>query len=255
MTGDSRKRPISAILSAPDLLSFHATLTLRPVIRPVRWPLSFLTFASLLVVSWSHAANISLPTSSSEEGFLLRLLVNEVPFPGERAWRSEADSRRGMEAILNVLHARRRIVPAGYRQSELAVVTSDNLFDIITAGGERGQVDGFYRDGHGRLAITPRVEERLRRLEQIANQGSPGRFAALLSHARQLTTAYLMSATTPPEPFQALRSVDGVRVTGHAYSWMTDTGNHHPGGSFVRIPDAQNGAPGGNRFFTLRVRR
>jgi hypothetical protein len=219
-----------------------------------------LSFPILLVGILSGAParagdNVSLPAAGTEEGFLLRLLVNEVPFPGERAWQSEADTRRGMEAILNVLDARRRIVPAGYRQSELAVVTSDNVFDIITAGGVRGQVDGFYRDNQGRLAITPRVEERLQRLIQIANTGQPGRFATLLQHARGLSAAYLAGGRTPPEPFAGLRAVEGVRVTGRAYSWMTNTGNYHPGGSFVRIPEAQGGAPGGNRFFTLRVRR
>jgi hypothetical protein len=41
-------------------------------------------------------------------------------------------------------------------------------------------------------------------------------------------------------------------VTGRAYSWMTDRGCYNPGGNFVRIPDAEQGSLGGNRFFTLR---
>jgi hypothetical protein len=32
---------------------------------------------------------------------------------------------------------------------------------------------------------------------------------------------------------------------------MTDTGEFHPGGRFVRIPDEDHGGLGGNRFFTL----
>ncbi len=191
----------------------------------------------------------------THEGFLARLLVNEVPFPGERAYRSEADTRRGMEAIINVLHARRRIVPSPYRQVEVAAVTSDDVFDIITAGGVRGQVDGFFRDRQGRLTTTARVEERWQLLQHIAARGGSGRFSALLAHAHHLARAYLESGATPPDRFRDLRVIDGIRVTGRAYSWMTDINNFHPGGSFVRIPDALGGSLGGNRFFTLRRHR
>ena len=52
--------------------------------------------------------------------------------------------------------------------------------------------------------------------------------------------------------FATLRRVDGTDVTGRAYSWMTDRDGYHPGGNFVRIPDADDGSLGGNRFFTLR---
>ena len=48
-----------------------------------------------------------------------------------------------------------------------------------------------------------------------------------------------------------LKQVGGVKVTGRAYSWMTNTG-YKPGGNFVAIPDANEGSLGGNRFFTLR---
>ena len=48
------------------------------------------------------------------------------------------------------------------------------------------------------------------------------------------------------------RSVNQIAVTGRAYSWMTGQDYYNPGGNFVRIPDAQQGLLGGNRFFTLR---
>ena len=33
---------------------------------------------------------------------------------------------------------------------------------------------------------------------------------------------------------------------------MTDVGQFHPGGRYVRIPDDDQGGLGGNRFFTLK---
>ena len=46
--------------------------------------------------------------------------------------------------------------------------------------------------------------------------------------------------------------VQGIPATGSAYSWMADEQRFNPGGNFLRIPDDQQGALGGNRFFTLR---
>jgi hypothetical protein len=46
--------------------------------------------------------------------------------------------------------------------------------------------------------------------------------------------------------------VGRIEVTGHAYSWMTDVNNYHPGGNFVSIPSEHEGSLGGNRFFTLK---
>jgi hypothetical protein len=36
---------------------------------------------------------------------------------------------------------------------------------------------------------------------------------------------------------------------------MTDVKSFDPGGSFVRIPDANQGALGGNRFYTLEAKQ
>jgi hypothetical protein len=36
---------------------------------------------------------------------------------------------------------------------------------------------------------------------------------------------------------------------------MTDARGCDPGGSFVRVPDADQGALGGNRFYTLEKRK
>ena len=53
--------------------------------------------------------------------------------------------------------------------------------------------------------------------------------------------------------FAELRKIDGINVTGSAYSWMTDEARLAPGGNYVRVPDDHRGGLGGNRFFTLRV--
>ena len=197
-------------------------------------------------------AAISLPSPRTEIGFSAHLLINEAPFPGERAYVSEADTMQAMDSILNVLVARLAYVPEPYRQRDVAAVTTDNIFDIITAGGVRGQVDGFYRDSNGHLMVVSRVTERTDNLVRIANTGQPGRFARLLNHAVSVSSDFVRRSSVPYDPYSRLAVVDGIRVTGRAYSWMTDQSFYHPGGNFVRISDANQGAHGGNRFFTLR---
>src|SRR5436853_1274273 len=59
-------------------------------------------------------------------GYLARLLINEVPFPGERAYISETESQGSMLQILWVLHGRLRLIPPGYRQEHLAGVRADD---------------------------------------------------------------------------------------------------------------------------------
>src|SRR5215216_6443717 len=84
-------------------------------------------------------AQVTLSASSSVEGYVSRLLINEVPFPGERRYVSEADTMLAMEGLLRVLDARLKHVPHGYTQQQIAAVRTDNIIDIITAGGEKGQ--------------------------------------------------------------------------------------------------------------------
>lgn len=197
-------------------------------------------------------AAVSLPSPQNEIGFIAYLLINEAPFPGERAYVSEADTMQAMDSILNVLVARMVYVPVPYRQRDVAAVTTDNILDVITAGGVRGQVDGFYRDSSGRLMVVSRVTERTDNLVRIANTGQPGRFARLLNHAVSVSSDFSRRSTIPYDPYARLTVVDGIGVTGRAFSWMTDQAYYHPGGNFVRIPDANQGAHGGNRFFSLR---
>jgi hypothetical protein len=194
---------------------------------------------------------ITFPETETEVGFLARLLVNENPFPGEHGYRSESETRAGMEAVLLVLDARLRRVPSGYRQVEIAAVTTSDLMEIITAGGQRGQVDGFFRHPGGSLAVVPRVNERLDYLLTIANTGPPGKFARLLQHAQSLAESYLAFLRTPEDPYLRLRWLGTQAVTGRAYSWMTDNSRYHPGGRFVAIPPDDRGVVGGNHYFTL----
>lgn len=107
------------------------------------------------------AVGLSAPTRldppSTVSGYVALLLVNETPFPGERGWVSEQDTKGGMLAILWVLESRLKHVPAGYRQEHIASERCDDVIDVITAGGEKGQCDGFYRDSSGRFVTVARV--------------------------------------------------------------------------------------------------
>ncbi len=213
------------------------------------WPLA----ACLLVLAgWALAAPVNLPPASQTDGYVARLLINEVPFPGERGYRSEQDTMAAMDQLLHVLDGRLKGVPVPYQQQQIAAVRANNILDIITAGGERGQFDGFYRDSSGKAVMVPRVTARVDNLVTIARKGEPGKFARLLNYAAGLATFYVGGTLKAPDRYDALRNVQGVPVTGGAFSWMTDEARFHPGGNFMCIADSQQGSLGGNRFFTLR---
>jgi len=194
-----------------------------------------------------------LDPANTTTGYLARLLINETPFPGERAYESESETRESMLAILWVLHSRIHEIPKRYTQQQVAGVRSTNIIDVITGTGGRRQCEGFYRNDAGQFVTARRVEERVDNLLRIANSGDkPGRFAGLLSFAQGLAAAYFKTGITGADRYAALRRVGPVPVTGRAYSWMTDVGSFNPGGNFVTIPSADDGSLGGNRFFTLR---
>lgn len=193
-----------------------------------------------------------LEPATTASGYLARLLINESPFPGERGWVSEVDSRAAMLAILYVLDSRLCHVPAGYTQAQVAAVRTTNVLELVTAGGERGQCDGFYRGEDGQYLAAPRVLQRIERLTLISLQGEPGRFVRLLDYGQGLARAYIKGGIAEADRFAGLTAVGRIQVTGRAYAWMTDQDCYHPGGSFVRISDEQDGSLGGNRFFTLK---
>ena len=220
----------------PMLLRTHVPATLpqpAPVLEPAR-------LADLLEPPDTRA------------GYLALLLINEVPFPGERGWISEADTTGAMLAILWVLDCRLHHIPPGYRQEHVAAVRTSDILDVITVGGPRGQCDGFYRDSSDRPVAVQRVHDRVEYLVGIAGKGPPGRFARLLGHAQGLARAYATDGPAGADRYADLHRIGSIDVTGRAYSWMTNEGAHDPGGNFVRIPDEFHGAVGGNRFFTLR---
>ena len=191
-----------------------------------------------------------LEPAASASGYLARLLANESPFPGERGFVSEADTKATMLSILWVLHARMNHIPEGYTQMQIASIRSQNVIDVITA---KNQCEGFSKDAAGQPVAAPRVEARIQNLLKIANSGGqPGRFANLLNFVQGLASAYLAGGVPGADRFAGLTVVNQVAVTGRAYSWMTGMDYYNPGGNFVTIPDAQQGLLGGNRFFTLR---
>ncbi len=215
-----------------------------------------IALAGVFLLLCSASLATELKPASDRSGYIARLLINEAPFPGERGYVSEEDSKAAMAAILWVLHGRTFIIPSGYRQTELATVRAEDIITVITAGGVHGQVDGFYHNEEGRFVCVPRVDERIRNLQRIANTGTPGRFGRLLSFAQELADAYLAAGQLETvDRFEPLTQLGPVTVTGRAYAWMTDLDYYNPGGSYVRIPNTEDGSLGGNRFFTLETRQ
>lgn len=201
------------------------------------------------------APDVTLLPAHTTAGYIARLLINETPFPGERGYVGEEDSKATLRALLLVLDARRNRIPPGYTREEVAATVSTNILDIITAGGTRGQMDGFFRDAAGRPAMAARVTARVARLQRIARQGEPDRFARLLAYAQSLATDYLEGKPPKPNLFAGITHIPPKPVTGHAFAWMTDQEYYRPGGAFIRIPDRLRGRLGGNRFYTLEKRK
>jgi hypothetical protein len=214
-----------------------------------------LTVALVLLSLQTASLAVEIKPASTPEGYLARLLLNEVPFPGERGWVSESDTKAAMVSILWVLHSRIAHIPPGYAQTELSAIRTKNIIDIITVGGVHGQCDGFYRDAKGRPQMVSRIPKRLNYLNGIASKGKPGRFARLLNHGQNLANAYFKGGIKEADRFAGITRVGNTKVTGRAYSWMTDKDYYHPGGDFIKIPNAKDGSLGGNRFSTVKERK
>lgn len=181
------------------------------------------------------------------------MLINEGLFPGENGYVSEQNTQAAMLSILWVLNSRIHHIPPGYKQVWVAGVASSNVIDVIVGTGEKRQCEGFYRDSAGRFVSDARVRQRIDYLLKIVNSGDrPGRFANLLNYAQGLARAYVKGGMEGADRFAGLHRVGSIQVTGRAYSWRTDRDYFKPGGSFISIPDQDDGSLGGNRFFTLR---
>jgi hypothetical protein len=198
------------------------------------------------------ATPINMPSAQAPEGYIARLVINEVPFPGEHGYVSEEDSKTAMKQILAVLANRTFNIPANYKQVHIAGVSTTNVLKVITAGGVRGQVDGFYLDKNGKLSIVSRVDKRIAYLLSIAGKGKPGRFASLLNYGIQISTQFVKEQKNIQDLYKGLKNIGSISVTGSGYSWMTDTGRHSPGGNYIKIPNQDRGSLGCNRFFTLK---
>lgn len=219
------------------------------------WAVLLIAVLLPVFLAGSARRDVQLPAPDTVSGYVALLLINETPFPGERGWVSEADTKGAMLAILWVLESRLRHIPEGYRQEQVAAQRCKDIIDVITAGGEKGQCDGFYRNESGAFVAVGRVHERVNYLVECANRGQPGRFARLLEYAAKLATTYVKGGINEADRFVSLERVGDEPVTGRAYSWMSDHDSYNPGGNFVRISDSDQGSMGGNRFFTLRKLR
>jgi len=210
------------------------------------------TAALILLAALRASANVQLPPVTTPTGYICRLLINEVPFPGEKGYHSEEETKAAMEQLVHVIDGRLKNVPAPYRQQQVAAIRTDNLMDVITVGGVKGQFDGFYRDSTGKAVMVARVTDRVDYLLQIAGKGAPGRFARLLNYASEAATRYVNGQFGADDRFAGVFTAQDVPATGRAFSWMTDEMRFHPGGNFLKISDGNQGSLGGNRFFTLR---
>lgn len=226
-------------------------ITSRSQNRMARRGFALVLMGILFGVKLVGGANVELDSVATPAGYVALLLINEVPFPGERAYVSEEDSKAAMLSVLWVLHCRASTIPSGYTQKQVAAVQTSSVIDVMTAGGVKGQVDGFYKDADGRPVAVPRVHERIAYLLGLANRGQPGKMARLLLHARDLARQYFQSGPAAADIFADVRKVGSKTVTGHGYAWMTNARGCDPGGSFVPVPDTDQGALGGNRFYTL----
>ncbi|MFO1477169.1 MAG: hypothetical protein U1F98_11015 [Verrucomicrobiota bacterium] len=195
------------------------------------------------------AQNVVLDSPDSPSGYIARLLINEVPFPGDPLYRCEEDTKSGMLEIAWVLQNRVNRIPPGYTRWQIANTTATTLVGVLTAPG---QVQDFYRNDDGSLAMAPRVEARIQYLLQIANDGSPGRFARLLNRAQSIARDFVASAPPAPDIYASLTQVGDLWVTGFGYAWMTADLPCDPGGAFVGVPRRDSGLLGANRFYTLR---
>ncbi len=217
-----------------------------------RVPPHWVLWALWLMCSTGGLAAVSLPPTEDASGFIARLLINEVPFPGERGYVSETNTVAAMDAILAVVINRTHRIPQPYDQQAVAATQSNNVISIITAGGQRGQVDGFYLNSNGQPAVVDRVNRRLDYLLSIANKGQPGTFARLIEHAVKASQGINTRWSNVADPYAQLTQVEKIPATGYGFAWMADRDHFHPGGNFLRIPNQDNGSLGGNRFFTLR---
>lgn len=206
---------------------------------------------SLMPLSLQSAKFVELDSPDTEAGYLAYLLINENPFPSEKGYESVEDSKTGMVQVLWVLNDRLRIIPKGYTQFQIANTKTNSIVGVITA---RGQCEGFSLDENGKPAFADRVQTRINYLVKIANSGGkPGKFAELLNFAKNLSKTYVnFMKIFNPNIFQDIFVINRIKVTGRAYSWMTDKDYYSPGGTFVAIPDSLGGSQGGNRFFTLK---
>ena len=215
------------------------------------YSLLFVLLLFLMPISLQSSEFVQLDSPDTEAGYLAYLLINENPFPSEKGYESVEDSKTGMVQILWVLNDRLRIIPKGYTQFQIANTKTKSIVGVITA---KGQCEGFFLTDDGKPAFAERVQKRITYLLKIANSGGkPGKFAELLNFAKNLSRTYVnFMKIFNPNIFQNIFVINKTKVTGRAYSWMTDKDYYSPGGTFVAIPDSLGGSQGGNRFYTLK---
>jgi len=193
--------------------------------------------------------NVELEPADLPIGYVTRLLINEVAFPGEPLYKSEEDSKQAMFEILWVLDNRAHHPPPGYTEWLIARTSYKNIIDVITAPN---QVEDFYRGPKGQLLTAWRVIARVDYLTRLANEGPMGTFGRLLNYAQDLSQSYFENRQKGTDLFASLSHVYSIPVTGRGYAWMTENSPFQPDGNFLAIPRNIKGAAGGNQFYTLR---
>jgi hypothetical protein len=162
---------------------------------------------TISVPTLPHSAptNIGASLSSIEGDIVMSLLINEVPFKGDKQYVSLANSEAAMLAIAWELYNRLNTVPPGYTQHQIANVnvsgpgTIQAYTKIITAPG---QFQNFSTvDSKGNWVIASSVANKIQSIVALANLGSPGDIAAEVNYAITLANELESGSNLPPDPF------------------------------------------------------
>ncbi len=182
--------------------------------------------------------SIQLPSITTVEGVVVRLLLVETSAPGLAQY-NEASALQAMQAMKAVVHNRLHNFPA-----QFGAPNATSYIDIITVPG---QFTGFSRDSHGNVAISADQQKRIDELLNLANTGTPGKFSRFVSNAINVANSNVQ------DPFANVKKIGTVAVTGGGYGWRA-TRLADPGGNFVPIPTSLGGVIQGNKFYALKAK-
>jgi hypothetical protein len=168
-----------------------------------------------------------MPSLSTDHGALVALLLVESnnPFNPLKTGYNPADTQLGMQAMQATVYNRLK------RPQVFGAAGATTISQII---GAPSQFKGFATAGSG-VSITASLQKLLTKIYKTAN--TKGKLQAAFRAFIQMAESVASSPVN--DPFASQGGTYGFRTVGHG----------SPGKNFVPI---QNGAAGGNQFFTLK---